>query len=60
VNTPLKLAAVLIVVALALAVVGLVVRVLRWLLYVAVVVLLLAAAAKWLVGRGGDTADPAA
>lgn len=57
-SRPVRIALVLLAVAIALAVVGLVLRALRWLLYVAIVVLLVAAAARWLAGRSGpDTSD---
>ncbi len=57
-SKPVRIALVLLAVAIALAVVGLVLRALRWLLYVAIVVLLVAAAVRWLVGRNGpDTSD---
>lgn len=50
-SRPVRLALVLVAVAVVLAIVGLLLRALRWLLYVAIVVLLIAAAAKWIVGR---------
>lgn len=58
VSKPVRIALVLVAVAIVLAVLGLVLRALRWLLYVAIVVLLVAAAARWLVGRSGpETSD---
>lgn len=49
-NRPVRLALLLLAVAIVLAVVGAVLKALRWLLYVAVVVLLVAGAVRWLVG----------
>ena len=54
INRPLRLALVLVVVAIALAVIGAVLKALRWLLYVAIVVLLVAGAVRWLVGSDGS------
>lgn len=51
VSRPVKAALTLAAIALLLAILGLVLKALRWLLYVAIVVLLLAAAARWLLGR---------
>lgn len=59
-SRPLKLALVLVAVALVLGILGLVLRALRWLLYVAIFVLLLAAAARWLVGSDRAGGDPPA
>ncbi len=57
-SKPLRIALVLFVVAIVLAVLGLVLRALRWLLYAAIVVLLVSAAARWLAGRSGpETSD---
>lgn len=56
-SRPLKLALGLVAVALVLGILGLVLRALRWLLYVAIVVLLVAAAAKWLVASD-EPGDP--
>lgn len=49
-NRPVRLALLLLAVAIVLAIVGAVLKALRWLLYVAVVVLLAAGAVRWLVG----------
>lgn len=49
-NTPVRLALLLLAVAVVLALVGAVLKALRWLLYVAVVVLLVAGLVRWLVG----------
>lgn len=58
VSKPVRIALVLVLVAIVLAVLGLVLRARRWLLYLAIVVLLVAAAARWLAGRSGpDTSD---
>lgn len=53
-NRPLRIAMVLLVVAIVLAVIGAVLKALRWLLYVAIVVLVIAAAVRWLVGSDRD------
>lgn len=50
-NRPVSLALVLLAVAVVLALIGLLLQALRWLLYVAVVVLLVAGAVKWLADR---------
>lgn len=57
-NRPLRLALVLVGIAIVLAILGLVLRALRWLLYVAIVVLLAAAAVKWLMERDNRDASP--
>lgn len=49
-NTPVRLALILLAVAIVLAIVGVVLKALRWLLYVAIVVLLAAGLVKWLAG----------
>lgn len=46
-----KVAGALLALALVLAIVGLVVRVVRWLLIIAAVLVVAAAAVRWLVGR---------
>lgn len=51
VNRTVKLVLLLLAAALVLAVVGLVVRVLRWLLYLAIVLVVVAAAVRWARGR---------
>lgn len=56
-NRTLKIALVLVVAAIALALIGLIVRAVRWLLYVAIVVLLVAAAVQWLTGRGQSSSE---
>lgn len=58
-NNLLKLAGLLLVAAIILAIVGLIVRALRWLLYVAIFVLLVAAAVRWLTGRAEPGSDRA-
>lgn len=50
IDRPVRLALLLLAVAVALAIVGAILRALRWLLYVAVVVLLVAGLVRWLVG----------
>lgn len=53
-DNPVRLALALLAVALVLAIVGVVLKAVRWLLYLAVVVLLVAAAVRWLSdGRTG-------
>lgn len=49
-NTPVRLALILLAVAIVLAVVGAILKALRWLLYVAIVLLLIAGAVRWLMG----------
>ncbi|MDZ7705075.1 MAG: hypothetical protein U5L04_11405 [Trueperaceae bacterium] len=49
-NTPVRLALALLAVAIVLGIIGLILKALRWLLYVAVVVLLVAGAVRWLMG----------
>lgn len=57
-SKPVRIALVLVAAAIVLAVLGLILRALRWLLYVAIVVVLAAAAVQWLAGRTGpDTSD---
>ena len=53
VNKPIKLALGLLAVALVLAIVGALLKALRWLLYVAIVVLLVAGAVRWVASRSG-------
>lgn len=50
-GSALRIAGALLVLAVVLAIVGLVIRVVRWLLIVAAVLVLLAAGARWMVGR---------
>ena len=50
IDSPVRLALVLLAIAVALAIVGAILKALRWLLYVAVVVLLVAGAVRWLTG----------
>lgn len=54
-NRPLKIALALVVVAIALGLIGLIARALRWLLYLAIVVLIVAAAVQWLMNRGSGS-----
>lgn len=54
-NRPVKLALVLLAVAVVLALAGLLLAALRWLLYVAVVVLLIAGAVKWFGDRDNSS-----
>lgn len=49
-NNPVRLALLLLAVAVVLAIIGAILKALRWLLYVAVVVLLVAGAVRWLIG----------
>ena len=51
-NRPIRLALVLLAVAIVLAVIGALLTALRWLLYVAVAVLIVAGAGHWLVDDG--------
>ena len=51
-NRTVKIVLLLLGAALVLAVIGLVVRVLRWLLYLAIVLVVVAAAMRWVRGRG--------
>lgn len=57
-SKPVRIALVLVAAAIVLAILGLILRALRWLLYVAIIVLLTAGAVQWLASRRGpDTSD---
>lgn len=57
-SKPVQIALVLVAAAIVLAILGLILRALRWLLYVAIIVLLTAGAVQWLASRRGpDTSD---
>lgn len=54
IKSPVRLALLLLAVAIVLAIIGAILKALRWLLYVAVVVLLVAGAVRWFVGSDGS------
>jgi hypothetical protein len=54
----IRIAGALLLLAVVLAIIGLVVRVVRWLVVVAAVLLLAAAAVRWLLGRDGGAGGP--